>query len=103
MAKGKISKNLSDADMFKGYKEELTFETGPAEQEEKPAKRSNSAKAPDLHTSFFTPELQEQVGKALLEIKLQLYKEGIVDYTIKVSRDGRKVILTAVEQAKTKK
>lgn len=99
MVNSKITKNLSDADMFKNYKEEITFEhTDESEPEPKPAKRSGTAaKQEDIKTAFFTPQLQEQVGKALLELKLELYKAGIVDYTVKVSREGRKILLTAVE------
>lgn len=108
MIKDKIAKNLSDAEMFKNYKEELTFENNTAEAEppSKPVKRTTDAgkKAEDINTAFFTPELQQQIGKALLELKLQLFKEGLVDYNLKVTREGRRIILTAVETVtKTKK
>jgi hypothetical protein len=98
MSKSAIRKNLSDADMMVNYKEEATFENIPLEDSPtgKNEKRSVSpAKQEDIKTAFFTPELQERVGKALLELKLELYKEGIVDYDVKVSRQGRQVILTA--------
>lgn len=92
-----IKKNLSDAEMFAGYKETLTFETGvTTEPETTPPRNASKKQQPDFHSSFFTPELQEKVGKALLEVKMQLFKEGIVDFDLKVSREGSKVILTAV-------
>lgn len=93
----KIQKNLSDSDMFKGWHEQPTFET---EIDEEPVRLSvKSAKkdsAADINSAYFTPELQESVGKALLELKLNLYKQGIVDYQIKVSCQGNQVLLTAV-------
>ncbi|SHE28775.1 hypothetical protein [Desulforamulus putei] len=105
MGKIKIRKNLSDEEMLANYKEEITFEnawddaavTRPAP---KPVKKDSEKEG--IH-SFFTPELQEQVGKALLELKIQLYKEGIIDYRIEVSREGRQVILTAVNAVGKKK
>lgn len=91
-----IKKNLSDAEMFAGHKEILTFETGDVADNEVTQPRPSAKKQqPDFHSSFFTPELQEKVGKALLEVKMQLFKEGIVDFDLKVSREGSKVILTA--------
>jgi len=106
MAKFTIKKNLSDSDMFVGHKEVITFENNPVEEEvAKPVKAVAKSQQPDFHSSFFTPELQEKVGKGLLEIKMQLFKEGIVDFDIKVSRDGTKIILSAVpaKPAKTPK
>lgn len=98
MSKFSIRKNLSDADMFAGHKETITFENNPGEDSgSKPVKASVTKKQqPDFHSSFFTPELQDKVGKALLDVKMHLFKEGIVDYELKVSREGTKVILTAV-------
>ena len=100
----KIQKNLSDSDMFKGWHEQPTFET---EIDDEPVRLSvKSAKkdlAADINSAYFTPELQESVGKALLELKLNLYKQGIVDYQIKVSCQSNQVILTAVPaKVKTK-
>jgi hypothetical protein len=100
----KIQKNLSDSDMFKGWHEQPTFETEiddkPVRLSVKPAKQDSAA---DINSAYFTPELQESVGKALLELKLNLYKQGIVDYQIKVSCQGNQVMLTAVPaKAKTK-
>lgn len=97
MAKLTIKKNLSDADMFVGHKEVITFENSPVEEEAvKPVRPAAKNQQPDFHSSFFTPELQEKVGKGLLEIKMQLFKEGIVDFDIKVNREGTKLILSAV-------
>nr|WP_092073468.1 hypothetical protein [Dendrosporobacter quercicolus]NSL48051.1 hypothetical protein [Dendrosporobacter quercicolus DSM 1736]SDM62597.1 hypothetical protein SAMN04488502_10639 [Dendrosporobacter quercicolus] len=98
----KIPKNLSDNAMFSGFKEKATFETAVYSEAEEPVKPGKKEQKEDLATAFFTPEIQEKVGKALLEIKLELYKQGTIDYTIKVVRQGNQVILTAVP-AKPKK
>ena len=92
----KIKKNLSDSEMLKGYKETVTFENMFEEETPKP-----KVKAPkeenDFFSSFFTKELKEKVGKQLLEIKLELYKQGITDFELKASREGTKVIIEAKE------
>lgn len=88
----KIPKNLSDSDMITTWeKENKTQEQAPAAPVLKPGYESG----------FLTPELSQAIGKALLELKVKLYKEGIVDYTIKVRQDGNQVVLTAVPR-KTK-
>lgn len=67
--------------------------------EEEPVRPSVKPKkdpADDINSAYFTPELKEAVGKALLELKLNMYKEGIVDYQVKVSCQGNQVMLTAI-------
>lgn len=85
--------------MFGNYKEQTTFENA-LHDDEPPAKkmsqRPGHEQPANLAASFFTPELQEKVGKALLDIKLKLYKEGLVDFDIKVAQNGNQVTLTAV-------
>lgn len=93
----KIKKNLSDSEMFKGWHEQPTFETEINDEPVRPAvKAVKKEPAEDINSAYFTPELKEAVGKALLELKLNLYKEGTVDYQIKVSCQGNQVLLTAV-------
>ncbi|GAB6157198.1 hypothetical protein JCM39194_03980 [Desulfotomaculum varum] len=105
MGKIKIRKNLSDEEMLANYKEEITFENAwdDTEVNRSAAKPQSKEAAREGIHSFFTPELQEQVGRALLELKVQLYKEGIIDYRIEVSREGHQVILTAVNAVGKKK
>ncbi|HWR08759.1 hypothetical protein [Sporomusa sp.] len=95
----KIKKNLSDSEMFKGWHEQLTFETAINDEQPAPPVVRATKKDPaaeDINSAFLTPELKESIGKALLELKLNLYKEGIVDYQVKVSCQGHQVLLTAV-------
>ncbi|MEN6411603.1 MAG: hypothetical protein ABFC84_02425 [Veillonellales bacterium] len=97
----KIQKNLSDTDMLAGYKEKTTFEhIIDDEPAAKPSGHNGKTSANDFNLSFFTPELQEKVGKALVELKLNLYKQGIVDYTIKVTGQNNQILLTAVPAKK---
>jgi hypothetical protein len=93
----KIPKNLSDKSMMGNYTEQITFENDIFTEEIAAPKMVKPIKKESAYVSeFFTPELQEKVGKALLELKVQLYKEGIVDFDIKVARQDKQVVLTAV-------
>ena len=102
----KIPKNLTDKAMFEDYNEVETFETMSSTEEEpqaKPKVKGKGKDKEDLSTAFLTKELQEKIGKALLELKLELYKEGIVEYDIKVVREEKKILLNAVPLKKKKK
>ncbi|MGL5511693.1 MAG: hypothetical protein ACRDBM_00435 [Sporomusa sp.] len=93
----KIKKNLSDAEMMKGWQQQPSFETDFTDEPVQPiTKLQKKDLAEDINNAYLTPELKEAVGKALLELKLNLYKDGIVDYQIKVSCQGNQVLLTAV-------
>jgi hypothetical protein len=94
----KIPKNLSDKDMMAGFEEPTTIEniflaSEKATERKKAERRSLERKQHQLEESFITPELAADLGRKLMELKLELYKEGIVDYRLKVSRDGRRIIL----------
>jgi hypothetical protein len=97
LSKAKIKRGLSDQDMVGKWQEKASFEHGieeaPVIKPTQPAKKE----------SFFSPELQEKVAKNLLEIKVSLFQQGILDYDIKVSREENKVVLTAVPRPATKK
>ena len=86
----KIKKNLTDQEMMAGFPEKATFETAVLAAEPAAPKISKSKDEP-----FFTKELQEDVNRALLELKVKLYQEGIVDYNLKVSQENRQVCITA--------
>lgn len=98
MVKHKIPKNRSLEDMFKGVKEEITFETADWDDEpaakprvvQKPAKKQTAA---DFRKQFFTDDLQEKVGSLLLEIKMAYYKDGVGDISLEVVKDGRNVVI----------
>lgn len=94
----KIPKNRQDSEMLGNWTEKASFEhatdgSAAAPPVTKPAKSEPPKPA---YAAFFTPELQEELGKALLTLKLNLYKEGVVDYTLKVSCEANQVVLKAV-------
>ncbi len=97
----KIPKNRQDSEMVGYMAEQVSFEhlsdgtaSVPAAPTAKPAARKEAPKP--AWAEFFTPELQEDVGKALLALKLNLYKRGVVDYALKVACEDDKVVLKAV-------
>ena len=100
----KIPKNLSDKDMVQGYKEEATLESVVlASEEAEDKKRRQQAgrqTAKDLHIAYLTPDVIDKLGKLLLELKLDLYQEGIRDYHIRLHREGKDIVLSPVEAKK---
>ncbi|ACV61797.1 hypothetical protein Dtox_0903 [Desulfofarcimen acetoxidans DSM 771] len=102
----KIRKNLTDQDMLasflinnKGERITCLFDEEEAEPSAQPVKRASTKE----ESSFLTPELQEKVDKALLELKVKLFKDGIIDYEIKVSLQANQVVLAAVPLSEKKK
>jgi len=91
----KIPKGLGDKDMFKGYAEKETFETMFLSAEEEPKPVIKNKIKEDLNTAYLTKDLQEKIGKLLLDLKMDLYKEGIIDYEIKVKKIGMDIVLSA--------
>jgi len=101
----KIPKNLADKDMFSGYKEKDSFESvflAAEDDEPTPLKAKKKTAAENIQLSYLTPVLQEKIGKLLLELKMDLYKEGVVDYEIKVKRDGKNIVLVPTLYKKNK-
>lgn len=78
----KIRKNLTDADML--------AQAGVVKEE--PLKEQ-VVDEPSAWRSFLTPQLQEEIGRALLELKVKLYKQGIVNYQIKVQCQDDQILL----------
>jgi hypothetical protein len=101
----KIPKNLSDTAMIGNYKENITFENDNFAEEVVTAQPVRGVKKDNTSyaSEFFTPELQEKVGKALLELKVKLYSEGIVDFDVKVTSQDKQIILTGVPSKAEKK
>jgi len=97
----KIPKNLTDKDMFKGFKEEKSLEDLFLEADEKEAKVKQQKKAAAhevIEIAYLTPDIVDKLGKMLLELKLSLFKEGIVDYTMSIRREGNNIILSPKEK-----
>lgn len=101
----KIPKNLSDTAMFGNYKENITFENDNFPEEVAAVQPIRGVKkdSTSYASEFFTPELQEKVGKALLELKVKMFGEGILDFDVKVTSQDRQIILTGVPSKTEKK
>jgi hypothetical protein len=98
---GKIQKNRSDSEMLVNWHEESSFENAADGVNEAKQIRPAAATADEKGLqSFFTPELKEAIGKALLVLKVNLYKQGIVDFKFQTAVKENQIILTAVPQKK---
>ena len=98
----KIPKNLFDKDMLKNFTEEPTLESmfmeAGAKLDKKAAKRAaEEHPGKDIRIAYLTPDVIDKLGKLLLELKVDLYKDGIVDYRMNVHREGKNIILSPIE------
>ena len=64
----KIKKGLSDADMLKGFSEELTFENGMYADEKDKQSKLKGAKAPAKKELLLPEDAQERLNRFLLDI-----------------------------------
>lgn len=97
----KIPKNRGDAEMMGGPAEEATFEHLSDGTAGRPAAKPAKKEAPPpAYAAFFTPEVQEDIGKALLTLKVNLYKQGVVDFKLKVACEADQVVVRAVPVTK---
>lgn len=100
----KIPKNRQDSEMAGNWHEEASFEHLSDGTASRPAAQPAKKEAPKpAYAEFFTPALAEEVGKALLTLKVNLYKQGVVDYKLKVACEGDQVVLRAVPAGKQAK
>ena len=99
----KIPRDLSDKDMFRDYVEEETVEEKFAAAEKKAEKqrreKEESEPPANLAKAGLTADIMDRLGKELLQLKMELFREDIKDYTMQIKREGRKIILTPVERS----
>lgn len=105
MGKFKIQKGLSDADMLKNIVEEDNFETIMLEKESirnKPKFHQSLAQTQEsFYQEFLTDKIKTQIGKLLLDIKMEYFREGEGDFSIQVKRNGKHILLeTAPKKVK---
>ena len=85
--------------MMQGYEEEETLAEVLLKKERQAEERARAEAAQeppaDLARAGLTSAQTEELGKALLELKLALAQEGVQHYKLKVQRKGRQVIITA--------
>ena len=95
----KIRKGLSDADMLKGFNENLTFENGMY-AEEKVTKSKVKTKAPVKKELLLPEEAQERLNRFLLEISMECLQKNQGSCTWKVAREGDQIVIKPVPVAK---
>jgi len=95
----KIPKNRSDKDMMQGFEEEETLSEVLLRKERQAEERARveAAQEPpaDLARAGLTSAQVDELGLALLELKLSLAQEGVQQYRLKIQHKGRQVIITA--------
>ena len=105
----KIPRNLSDKEMFKGWQEEPTLEETmlKAAEPKKTPPRPQAGRSPEkregAYQTYLSQDAIDTMEKLLLEIKVDLYKQGFSDYHINVRRDGNTILLEHQTVEKTKK
>ena len=105
----KIPRNLSDKEMFKGWKEEPTLEetmlkaAEPKKAPTRPQAKREPGKREGAYSTYLSQDAIDTMEKLLLEIKLDLYKQGVSDYHINVRRDGNTILLEHIAAGETKK
>ena len=106
MAKFKIQKGLSDAYMMKGFVETETFETALLKDEAKSGnkverKPKEQKTEDDFYQEFLTERMKTEIGKLLLAIKMDYFKDDVKDFSIQVKRNGNHIVLeTAPKKVK---
>ena len=95
----KIPKNRSDSDMMQGFEEEETLSEillRKERQAEERARASAVQEPPaDLARAGLSSVQADELGRALLELKLALAQDGVQQYRLKIQRKDRQVIITA--------
>ena len=95
----KIPKNRSDSDMMQGFEEEETLSEillrKERQAEERARQRAAQDPPADLARAGLSSAQAEELGRALLELKLALAQDGVQQYRLKIQRKDRQVIITA--------
>ena len=95
----KIPKNRSDKDMMQGFDEEETLAEVLLRKERQAEERARASAAQeppaDLARAGLSSAQADELGRALLELKLTLAQEGVQHYQLKIQRKDRQVIITA--------
>ena len=82
--------------------EEQTIEDQLLRAAKKAEKLEQAAKLDEppaqLAKAGFTPELTDQLGKALLAMKMELKNSGVTSYSFKIKRDSDKITLNVVNK-----
>lgn len=96
----KIKKGLSDADMLKGYNENLTFENGMYADETVTKSKIKGVKAPAKKELLLPEDAQERLNRFLLEISMEWLKNKGGNCTWKVSKEDGQITIKPVAVTK---
>ena len=96
----KIRKNLTDADMLKGFSEELTFENGMYAEEKLYQSKIKGGKAQAKKELLLPEDAQERLNRFLLEISMEWLKNKNGNCTWKVLKENGEIVIKPVAVAK---
>ena len=86
--------------MIQGFEEEATLEDcflAHEAREEDKRRRALREREDDLSRAALTPELLDRLGKELLQLKLDLFAQGVKNYRIDIKRMGTTIVLAPKE------
>ena len=90
----KIKKNLSDADMLKGFKEAHSFETEILEDSQADYSLRKPGKVVKTGKELLLPaDAQEKLNKYLLELSMEWFKNGNGEVDWKVLKEKDQIII----------
>lgn len=106
MAKHRIPKNLTDADMYLQAQEKTTFETDvytETDRQSARVKTTSKVSTSDFHRGFLSEKVAERIGELMLQIKMEYYREEIVDFSVEVRKEGRNIVLVTAPKKHQKR
>ena len=91
----KIKKNLSDAEMFRGFEETESFETAFLQDDSEKRKIKSAVKREKSEEEeiLLPPETREKLNRCLLEVSMAWLKSKGGDMEWKVLREGTTITL----------
>lgn len=96
----KIRKNLTDADMLKGFSEELTFENGMYAEEKLHQSKIKGGKAQAKKELLLPEDAQERLNRFFLEISMKWLKNKNGNCTWKVLKEDGQIVIKPVAVTK---
>ena len=96
----KIRKNLTDADMLRGFSEELTFENGMYAEEKVQQSKIKGGKAQAKKELLLPEDAQERLNRFLLEISMEWLKNKNGNCTWKVLKEDGQIVIKPVAVTK---
>ncbi len=88
--KRKIPKNLSDREMMTAAERSAPAAARETAQAQTPTARE------EFYRGFLPEKTAQRIGELLLAVKMEYYRDEIVDFGIEVRKDGRNIVLVTV-------